>query len=140
MCGAIPLPAGAGLSAAHVNVTTLPGKAVTGNVTAGMVGLEPGATAAVVGVKLPGDDHTAAPGGGLMAVVNAISGATAGMLQVQADGSFTFTPTPILAAPVPPVHIMVASAPGRVVHVGWQGSDVVVGTSYMQGASSGVAS
>lgn len=109
MCAANPL------AVPPVTDTTTPGEPATGNLL-DTADLPAGTTASVTGFTLPGS-NTVHPAGAAVPVVNPTTGLVAGTMQVNADGSYIFTPAPGYVGHVPPVTVAVASSDGQSVQV-----------------------
>ena len=92
--------------------STAPGVPASGNLLAGAT-VPPGATLAVTGITLPGSSTPIAPGTGPVTLVDPVTGAVTGTLDVKADGSFTFLPAPGYTGPVPAVTVTVSSSDGQ---------------------------
>lgn len=95
-----------------VNVTTTPGKPVSGNML-DKVTTPPGTTESVIAFKVPGSDTSVKPGSSPVPVVDPTTGTVTGTLAIKPDGAFTFTPAPGFTGLVPPVMVTVTSSDGQ---------------------------
>lgn len=100
------------LNAQPVVQSTAPGEPTTGNLISGLSPV-PGTTTRVSGFTVPGSGTSPIlPGGLPVAVIDPATGNVAGMLTVQTDGTYSFTPSPGFAGTVPPISIMLTRSDG----------------------------
>lgn len=103
------------LAAAPLLVSTPAGVPAVDNLLSA-VAAPPGTTASVVGWRLADSSTLIPPGSGAVPLVNPITGAVTGSMEVVANGTYSFTPAPGYTGAVPPV-VAIAASGGQLCEV-----------------------
>ena len=106
MCAVTPMTAGPVSASTPVNTP------VSGSVLDNTVA-PAGTNVTVDSFKVPGSDTPIKPGSAPVPLVDPATGTVTGTIAIQPDGSYTFTPAPGYAGPVPPVLVTVVGSDGQ---------------------------
>lgn len=100
------------LVAPPVAITTPPGTPVTSNALVDVIAPAT-TTTSITGFKVPGSSTLILPGPSPVPVVDPATGVVTGTIEIQADGTYTFTPAPGFTGPVPPIMLSVSCSDGQ---------------------------